>query len=383
MIFLFWTLLLSILYCYFGYPLCLRVVTKVFARPVRKEKMQPSISVILSVHNEEDVIQKKIENLLDLDYPKTKLEILIGSDGSDDKTNAIVKSLKSRKVKLFEFTERRGKMLTLNDLVKHAKNEVLVFTDARQKFDKDAVQQLVNNFADNKVGCVSGELMFSTKEGSTSKGINLYWNYEKFLRSQESQIHSMLGATGAIYAMRKELYVPIPVNVVLDDMYVPLKVIEKGYRAIFDGSAKAYDEIAESPKEEYRRKARTLYGNYQIFGIFPNLFNPFTSPVAFQLFSHKLLRVLVPIFMVLLVFVNYFLIWHAFYYLTFLCQLIFYTMAVIGAYTRYEKEGILGKIARVCYIPYVFCLLNFSALVGLLRYVNSSQEITWQKARKG
>ena len=140
--------------------------------------------------------------------------------------------------------------------------------------------------------------MFSDPDNPTAKGINLYWNYEKFLRFEESKIHSMLGATGAIYAIRRALYSPVPRQVVLDDMYIPLRIIQQGYRAVIDGAAKAYDEVASSPKEEHRRKARTLFGNYQIFGLFPGLFNPFQSPVAIQLFSHKFLRVIVPFLMI-------------------------------------------------------------------------------------
>ena len=212
--------------------------------------------------------------------------------------------------------------------------------------------------------------------------MSLYWNYEKFIRKNESRLHSMLGATGAIYAIRRELFVPVPTQVVLDDMFVPLQIIRKGYRAVLDESAKAYDQAADSPREEHRRKTRTLFGNYQIFGIFADLFNPLRSPVAVQLFSHKLLRVLIPLFLILVFTLNLFLISEPLYQIMFYLQITFYGMAITGALSRYQKHGIFNLISKICYIPYVFCLLNFSALAGTLRFFSSRQEVTWQKARE-
>jgi cellulose synthase/poly-beta-1,6-N-acetylglucosamine synthase-like glycosyltransferase len=378
---LFWILFVAVLYCYFGYPAIIYLVAKFRPRPIRKGYFQPRVSIVLSVWNEEDVIEGKIQNLLGLNYPADKMEILIGSDGSTDRTNSIVKNFKDPRVIFLESQQRSGKMVTINELIKKTKHEVIIFTDARQLFDVNAIQQLVANFADPDVGSVSGELIFGRKEGGTAKGLNLYWEYEKFIRSQESRVHSMLGATGAIYAIRRELFVPVPSAVVLDDMFIPFKVIEKGYRATFDDTAVAYDEVADSPKQEHRRKARTLYGNYQIFGLFPRMFNIFRSPIAIQLFSHKFLRVIVPFFMIVLFVVNALLIREPFYEIIFIMQIVFYGLAILGALARQGKYGILRLISKICYIPYVFCLLNFSALVGFLRFVMAKQDITWQKAR--
>ena len=379
---LFWILLLTILYCYFGYPFFIYLVAKLNLRKVHKGDIQPAVSIVLSVWNEEDVIENKIKNLLGLDYPREKLEIVIGSDGSTDKTTARIRSFSDSRIVFLESGQREGKMATINQLVKKAKHEIVIFTDARQIFAANAIQELVKNFADPKVGSVSGELIFAPREGGTAKGLNLYWEYEKFLRSQESKVHSMPGATGAIYAIRRELFAEVPNQVILDDMYIPLKIIEKRYRAVFDKTAKAYDEVADSPKQEHRRKARTLYGNYQIFGLFPGMFNIFRSPIAIQLFSHKFLRVIAPFFMIMLFMVNVMLANLNFYKGFLVLQIIFYGMAVFGALARYGKYGILKFISKICYIPYVFCLLNFSALVGFLRFVMAKQTITWQKARE-
>jgi len=381
MIITFWILLSLIIYCYFGYPILISLVGKCTQRQTQHGTNEPTVSIVLSIWNEEDVIKKKIENLLSLDYPLEKVEILIGSDGSTDRTEDIIKQFSDFRIQLFDSSQRRGKMTTINQLVQKAKNEIIVFTDARQMFEGDALKMLVSNFSDPKIGCVSGELIFSKKEGGTAQGINLYWNYEKWIRHNESDVYSMLGATGAIYAIRRKLFTNIPAGIVLDDMFVPIKIIQKGFRAIFDPSAKATDEVSDSPREEHRRKARTLFGNYQIFWIFREMFNPFKSPIALQLFSHKLLRVLIPFFMVALFFINWGLFNVSFFAILFYLQIAFYGMAVIGGLARHSKYGILKIISKTCYVPYVFCLLNFSALAGFFRFTFARQDIMWEKAR--
>ena len=389
MIFSFWFSISLIIYCYFGYPLLLELLSKLFCHLPQKKPLEPALSIVLSVWNEEDVLERKIKNFLALEYPPEKVEILIGSDGSTDKTNTIIKQFNDPRVRLMESTLRRGKMATINMLVRQARNEIVVFTDARQDFAPNALKELVANFADPKVGCVSGELIFFERGGGTAQGINLYWRYEKWIRQNESAIHSMLGATGAIYAIRRELYTEIPDGIVLDDMFVPLKIIQQGFRAVIDPSAKAYDEAADSPREEYRRKVRTLAGNYQIFRVFRGMFNPLTSPVAIQLFSHKFLRVLVPFLMIVAFVSNGWLFYgrgdapHAgpVYSVLFAAQIVFYCLAVTGGLARHQKYGILKVLSKACYVPYVFCLLNFSALAGFFRFARAKQDVAWERAR--
>ena len=379
---LFWLCFLIVVYCYCGYPVIVAGLSRMRPRAIRKGEIQPTISVVISVYNEQDVIKRKLENLLNVDYPKEKMEILIGSDGSTDQTNSIIQDFSDLRIHLLVNSSRLGKAATLNDLVSRARGEIIVFTDARQIFAPDAIKELAKNFADPVVGCVSGELLFMSKEiGGTGKGINLYWEYEKGMRSCESRLHSMLGATGAIYAIRKNLYTILPDDIVLDDMFTPLKIIEKGYRAIFDTAAKAYDHVADTPQEEHRRKSRTLFGNYQIFRLFWRMFLPWKSPIAIQLFSHKFLRVVVPFFLIMLFILNLMLLRESFYATIFFIQLCFYGLALMGALLRNHKCGMLGVFSKVSYAPYVFCLLNFSALIGFFRFVNSRQKVTWEKAR--
>lgn len=380
---LFWILLFLIFYCYFGYPILIYLWAVILEKKVEKYKIEPTVSIIISAYNEETYIAAKINNLLSLDYPSSKVEIIIGSDGSTDKTNDIVGSYISSSLSFYAFAQRRGKMATLNDLVKKAQNEILIFNDVRQSLDKNTLHELVANFYDLSVGCVSGELDFIPLQnlGGTATGINFYWRYEKFLRACESQVYSMLGATGAIYAIRRELFTPIPQNLVLDDMYIPLKIIQMGFRAIFDPSAKAYDRVADNPQEEHRRKVRTLYGNYQIFHFFLSLLNPLKSPIAVQFFSHKLLRVIMPFFLISLFLINFFIASQNLIFKFFLIsQIIFYLLALIGWYLRFNTNKVLKIVLRICYIPYVFCLLNFSAFIGFLKFIKNQQSVTWEKA---
>ena len=378
--FLFWFFTALIVYTYVGYPILLFVLSTPLAQKVKKGQKLPTVSIILSAFNEEDFIEQKLRNLLGIDYPDDRIEILVGSDGARDRTDEIVSRFHSARVRFFRFVRNQGKPSVLNSLVREAQGSILVFTDVRQEFDSRAIQALVQNFEDPKVGCVSGELCFKRRQaeqtGSIAEGMSRYWNYEKFLRKHESKIGSMLGATGAIYAIRTELFSPLPPDIVVDDMYIPFTIIKLGYRAIFESEARAHDSPSERPIEEFQRKVRTLAGNYQIFGFFLDLLIPFKSPIAWQLISHKFLRLIVPFFLFGLFVSNVFLVTNPVYALMLAGQLFFYLLAVVEGYgnqTGKTKKG-LG------YIPYVFCLLNFCALVGLIRFIKGTQKITWEKA---
>jgi poly-beta-1,6-N-acetyl-D-glucosamine synthase len=376
----FWLSLTILLYTYFGYPIYVFLRADKARYSIYKDQdYRPFVSVIISVYNEEARVGKKIENLLSSNYPADKLEIMVGSDGSTDGTSKILSEVRDKRVRSFIFQKRRGKVSVLNDLVANAKGEVLVFCDVRQMFDKDAIRTLVIDFADEKVGCVSGELVFRDKEESNrvSGGIGVYWNYEKFIRDCESMIYSMVGATGAIYAIKKNLYSPPPKNTILDDMYIPLAITRSEYRCILDRDAKAYDDAADTPEQEYKRKVRTLTGNYQIFTMFIDRFNPFRSIVAMPLFSHKFLRIVAPFFIILMFLSNLALFKYSFYSLLMIGQIIFYLLALIGSVTY--KSNNRKAFARLLSTIYMFCFMNYTALVGFYRFVFSKQDIAWEK----
>ena len=316
-------------------------------------------------------------------YPKDKLEIIIGSDGSTDRTNQILEEYlkKCRKEgigynKIVISQKREGKVALLNKIVPQAKGEIIVFSDARQIFKKDALRNLVANFADEKVGCVSGELMFVDEDkASVSKGIGFYWRYEKWMRKMESRISSAVGATGAIYAIRKGLFTPPPENTILDDVFIPLKIAQKGFRVIFDSEAVAYDKVTSTSKEEFKRKARTLAGNFQLFFQFKKLLNPLRGRIAFQFFSHKFLRAVAFFFLIILFVLNLFLKNIYPYNLFFILQLLFYSGAILGFLA--EKFNVRSGFLL---FPYTFCILNIAALKGFFKFWGKRFDVRWEKA---
>lgn len=372
---IFWLSLAIIVYVYLGYPLTVYILSLFYKKPLRGKYLYPKISVLVAAYNEEGYIEDKIKSLLSLDYPDERMEILIGSDGSTDKTADIAKRYASERIRLFQEPVRRGKPSMLNLLAKNANGEILVFTDARQILDKNVLNELVKHFPDEKVGSVSAALFYmdESHDTKTAKGIGLYWEYEKFIRKCESRMGSMLGATGALYAIRKELYPVLPEDLILDDVYIPMKIVERGYRAIFDSKAKVYDRIFKNPREEYLRKVRTLAGNFQLFVYLRSLFNPFKGKISWQFFSHKFLRLLVPFFLISLFISNLFQLTNNFYITSFNLQVIFYALALLGLLTK-RKNYLLD-------IPYMFCVLNSAAVVGLFKFLTKKQDVTWQKAR--
>lgn len=376
---LFWFFAFMILYTYAGYPLVLLAFSRFFSREVKKGPHEPAVSVILSAFNEERFIEEKIQNLLGLDYPAEKMEILIGSDGGSDATDAIIARCRDPRVKFFRFVSNFGKPHVLNGLINEAQGSVLVFTDARQRFDRNAIRALVENFSDPEVGAVSGELYFEAIKGSgVARGMDAYWKYEKFLRRHESRIGSTLGATGAIYAVRRRLFVPVPFNVLVDDMFTPLSIVRKGYRVVFESEAQAFDLVSSKGGEEFKRKVRTLAGNFQILELFPDLLDPFRSPVAFQFFSHKVLRLAVPFFMAGAFVLNFLLAAHPFYGILFLLQALFYLLAALELLweRQFSRRG-------PGYLPYTFCLLNYAAAVAFYRYFRGDLKGVWEKAYTG
>jgi len=379
---IFWFSLLSVSYIYIGYPLYTFVRVKIAKKCVHKNfNYTPFVSVIISAYNEGRHIENKIQNILGSFYPVEKLEILVGSDGSQDDTNAALSRISDERVHTFIYKQRKGKASVLNRLMAHAKGEIVVFCDARQTFDKSAIRNLVANFSDERVGCVSGELVFMNGDGNTaiSEGVGAYWKYEKFIRKNEAGAHSMVGATGAIYAIRRTLYSPIPVNTVLDDVYIPLAIARKNYRCVWDETAIAYDKPAISPYIEYKRKVRTLAGNYQIFGMFKDLFNPFKNAIAIPFFSHKLLRVMSPFFLISLFISNLFMERNGFYGAILILQILFYMLAVIGGVNNGTPRGRNKLLMLIAGPIYSFGLMNYTALVGCYRFLSGKQNIAWEK----
>ena len=325
----FWASLLVAAYVYVGYPLLLAVWSRLAPRPVRRAGWEPTVSLLIAARNERDTIARKIDNCLSLDYPPHKLQIVVSLDGPTDGTDRVVRE-HAVAVDVVGSVRHQGKAAALNRAVAAATGEILVFCDARQRIDPHAVRELVADLADPSVGAVTGELVLVAEDGrEAADGVGLYWRYEKALRSMESRIHSTVGASGALYAVRRSLFVTLPDETILDDVMVPLRVVLGGKRIVFEPRARAYDRVCP-PKSEFDRKVRTLAGNFQLVTLMPEVLRPWRNPVFLQFLSHKIGRLMVPYCLVLLLASN--LLLREGLYLLFLAgQTTWYLLASAGA----------------------------------------------------
>ena len=349
---LFWVSVLLVAYVYAGYPLLLGLWARTVNRQVRKRvphahEQWPSVSVVLAAHDEAQRLHGRIANLLEQTY-RGRLEVVVVSDGSEDDTSTVLAWFGQR-IRVIELP-RSGKPTALNAGVAAATGEIVVFADARQRFAEDAIHELVANFADPDVGGVSGELILDCEYGegpadsTIGGGVGLYWRYEKWLRRHESRVWSTLGATGAIYALRRSLWRPLPPTTLLDDVLSPMRVVLSGKRIVFDDQARAYDRVAESGSAESRRKVRTLAGNYQIVKLEPRLLIPLANPVWIQYLSHKLGRLLVPWALLVALIASATLAAHSWFYrVALLVQLCFYGLAAFGGWVESRRCAETGR----------------------------------------
>jgi Glycosyltransferases, probably involved in cell wall biogenesis len=295
---IFWISVLIIFYTYFGYPLIIAVASRIWPIEVKKTYVSPAASVVITAHNEESTIRARLENVLSLSGSENLSEIVVISDGSDDKTVDQAKSVTTHnRVIVIDNKRREGKASSINQAVSLCSGEIIVFADSRQRFESDVLKELLANFCDERIGAVSGECFFNDGEKTNiGEGMVFYWNYEKFLRKVESRFDSTCGASGAIYAIRRKLFTPVPKDTLLDDVVIPMNIVMQGYRCIFEPKARAFDSVATTSEQEARRKIRTIAGNFQMFFRYPFWLNPVKNRIWFQIFSHKYLRLMVPIF---------------------------------------------------------------------------------------
>lgn len=386
---IFWLSVIFIVYTYFGYPILLTIIAKLRGRNVNKRDNIQSVSMIITAYNEEKNIRNKLENVMNLDYPPDKFEVIVVSDASTDKTDEIVHEFETQShaqnishisvvpIRLIRMQKRGGKAQALNFAAQEAKGDIIVLSDTRQLYDKNAISELVNNFNDPSVGAVSGELYLENPEGGgVGEGVGMYWKYEKLIRKMESRLYSTSGATGAIYAIRKELFKPIPNDTILDDVVIPMNIVLNGYRVVFDDKACAYDRVANTAKQELTRKIRTLCGNYQIMFRMPQLLNPFRNKVFFQIVSHKFFRLFVPFALIFTLISSIFLAKFSFYKIMLILQVMMYLSALIGHFLVKKPSF----ISRLFGIPYTFIVLNYAALAGLYRFITQKQNVAWERA---
>lgn len=369
----FWLILALIILSYFGYPVILTLFTYLKRKPYKRERIEPNVTLLIPAHNEEDVMQEKIENSLSLDYPKDKFEILLILDECTDRTKEIAERYVNRSIKIIEQKPRRGKMAALNLAIPQAKGEILVFTDANSMYEKDAIRKLVRNFADERIGCVCGELKYIS-ESSVGEGENLYWKYEKFLKTKESQLQSLLVVNGSIYAIRKKLYEPIE-ETLADDFVNPMRIAKKGYGLVYEPEAITVEKAAESTKDEFNRKVRIISQGFKAsFAICGTILTSGLLRI-FQFIFHKFIRWLVLLFLIIIFVSNLFLLDHWFYQAMLFGQIFFYLFALIGYLLQERRIKI-----KIFNIPFYFCMINLASLVGLLKLLTGGIEATWEKA---
>ena len=361
-----------ILYVLFGYPALLAALAGRCARPIRRDSARPTVSILLPVRNGEAWIRQKLESILRLDYPRELVEILVISNGSTDATEAIVEEFGSRGVQLIRLAQA-GKAEAINEGMKQARGEILFFTDVRQELDRESLARLVECFADPSVGVASGELIIREGETQQEADTGLYWRYEKWIRKRLSALDSIFGATGCIYAMRRELAVPLPPGTLLDDVHLPLAAFFRGYRLVLEEQAKAYD-IPASLKTEFRRKVRTQAGVYQVIRAYPELLGP-RNRLWIHFVSYKFGRLLLP-FALLLVAVSSFGLAEPWRTIALAAQAAFYLAAALDPAVP-EK----ARIKRLTSPARTFVVLMAAALAAVSVLFRPGKDL-WGEARR-
>jgi len=368
-----------IFYVYIGYPIIVFIIGLLKNKKVMKRPCEPYVTILIAAFNEEDSIENTIKNKLDLDYPKDKFEIIVISDHSTDKTDEIVKEYEFQGVKLLRQAPRAGKTSALNMAVPEAKGDILVFSDANSIYAPGAVRKLVQNFSDSNVGYVTGKMIYTNPHGPTiGDGCTSYMQYENFLRQFETKIGSIVGVDGGIDAIRKELYQSMNPDQ-LPDFVLPLKVVEQGYRVIYEPEAILKEPILKVPKDEYKMRVRvSLRALWALSDMYHLLTFTRSKLFAWQLWSHKVLRYLCFIFLIGAYLANWYL-WpkNSFYKLFFILQNMAYFSAVVSPIL--EKKG---HLSRLLYLINYFVLLNLASAHAFIKFVLRQKQVMWTP-RKG
>jgi biofilm PGA synthesis N-glycosyltransferase PgaC len=376
----FWLAAALVGYSYLGYPAWLWLRCRWSPRPVRRGLVDgstaPAVTAVMVVRNEEAIVARKLDNLLALDYPPAKLDVVVVSDGSSDRTPAILAdyardSGARTRVRAVVKPVSQGKAAGLNDAIQLATGELLLFTDARQQIESGALRLLIENFADSEVGAASGELMLGDPtSGETGMGMGLYWRIEKKVRELESASGSVAGATGALYCARRSLLdaSPLPEGTILDDVLLPMQIVRQGSRVVFDSRARAWDSPDLGKGREFPRKVRTLTGNYQLLQLAPWLLSS-QNTIRFEFISHKLSRLAVPFALLALLLASLFLP-QSLYRAALVAQLAFYALSLAAL------AGVkLGPLSRIADPARTFVILNCAALVAFINFATGRKAV--------
>jgi cellulose synthase/poly-beta-1,6-N-acetylglucosamine synthase-like glycosyltransferase len=377
----FWACLACVVYAYLGYPLAIACLARLFGRrrppPADGADPWPSVSLLIAAYNEEAEIDKRLQTALMTDYPPDKLEVLIASDGSTDATPAIVRGYAGRGVRLLDYRQRRGKATVLNAAFAEVKGDVVLLSDANTHIDPSALRKLVRWFRDPSVGVVVGRLVL-TDPVSGRNVDSLYWRYETFLKKCEGRLGALLGANGAIYAIRRHLFSPLPSDTLVDDFVLPLRVkLRSGCAIVYEPGATAEEETPAGIGSEFHRRSRIGAGGFQSIAMLWPLLSPRHGWTAFAFLSHKVLRWLGPFFLLGLLAANACLLADPFYQAALLAQAGFYGVSLLAAFVPPRF-----RLLRPLRLTTMFTGMNAALLVGFWRWLRGSQKAAWKRTAR-
>lgn len=389
----FWVAVLLVGYAYLGYGVLAGLLASRRTGPAKAAGIDPEawagtgagaiaslprVSLVIAAYNEEEVIAQKVLNSLELEYPSDRLEVVVVSDGSTDRTPELAACFPG--VRVLHQPERRGKVHALNRVMPLIDSEVVVFSDANAMLNPEALLRLVRHFQDPRVACVAGEKRIKPQERDVSAGEGFYWRYESTLKRWDAQISSVMGAAGELVALRRSAFVPLENDTVLDDFVMSMRLVARGYRVAYEPEAYALEEASPSISEEFKRKARIVAGGWQaVIRLWP-LLVPTRPLIWLQYVSHRVLRwVLVPVLLPVILILNLQLAWQgqALYDWTLQVQLALYGAALLGGWLQLR-----GLRPRILYLPFYFTFLNAAALVGAYRFWTRTQSVTWEKVQR-
>ncbi|MDQ3333156.1 MAG: glycosyltransferase family 2 protein [Planctomycetota bacterium] len=375
-----WSCFAIVVYSYAGYPVALLLLTRqrtVAQPPAGPFPAAPTVSVLIAAHNEEQFIVEKVRNTVASLYPQDRVQIVVASDGSSDRTVEMIQGVGYPQVRLFDYADRRGKASLLNATIPELTGEIIVLSDANTLFELDAISRLVRWFEDPTVGTVCGRLVLT--DPATGQNVDsLYWRYETYLKKKEGRLGALLGANGAIYAIRRSQYVPIPNNTIVDDFVIPLlSKLHHGGRIVYDESAVAFEETPAAIGSEFRRRTRIGTGGYQSLALLWRLLHPRYGWTAFAFYSHKVLRWVAPFLLIGAFVSNITLVSLPFYRWTMVGQIVFYLTSFVGV--RVQGRGLPFRLLR---LAGMFTGMNAALFVGFLRWLMLPQTGTWQRTAR-
>lgn len=383
LIIFFWLSVFIILYAYVGYPFFIAVLATIYKKKHIYVESFPSVTFIIPAYNEETYIARKLDNTLLIDYPREKLQILVVADGSTDRTPEIVKSYEEKDIELSYIPDRNGKMAAIIRSMQFAKGDIVVFSDANNMYDVNALRQLILPFSDSTVGGTTGAKLILEDGRDLSSAEGLYWKYESFIKQQESKIDSCVSSVGEILAIRKDLFNPPIEKVINDDHYLILDLLCRGHRVVYTPLARSYEYVSETADDEIERRTRMNAGLYQTM-LMSNKLLPFKRPlIAWQLISHKYFRAFVPFALIILLISNSFLLTlssnstREFFLFSLWVQIGFYIMALIG-----NRINMNSRVGKIFYLPTFLLNSNVATFMGFYKFITNQQTHLWKRVRR-